>query len=82
MTHLEPDQQLIDDARRWRYVRDHLARIRFTDADGDKSYEFGPLYGSTGNTIDEAVDNAIERSAMSAHELFRHFRGKDTDEEK
>ena len=82
MTHLEPDESIQADARRWQYVRDNLAQSHSVKMDGQHSWRFRSLFGATGPTIDEAVDNAIERSAISAEELFRHFRGKDTDEEK
>jgi len=72
MTHLEPDETLEADARRWRYVRDHLLHIS-TNFDGQKSYSFAPLYAS-GSTIEDAINHAIERDKLTASELFaRHF---------
>lgn len=68
----EPDETLEADAWCWRYVRDHLL-VTSKNFNGQKSYSFSPLYAS-GATIDEAINNAIDREKITAAELFaRHF---------
>jgi len=53
-------ERLKADAARWAYVRDNLVRMHSPKMNGQHSYRFSPLYRYTGQTIEIAIDKAIE----------------------
>ena len=55
------NKEVAQDAKRWAYVRDHLAQKQ-CEVNGEYAWTFWTLLNVTGRTLAEAVDRAIEQS--------------------